>query len=393
MKKLLLSIILPMLILLGTAALADCNHDLYMANVVYPGCENDGYYILRCHNCSYATKEITGKAYGHDWEYVSGQPADCTDDGYRKYICGNCGQSKNEILRATGHNWKDSYVLEDATCKKDGSMRTVCTKCGLSGSRKIDKGHKYGSWKVTEEATDHSKGTRTRTCKNCSAKQTDTFYPEGTLYKNIKNKSEEVKSLQQLLTDLGFLNDKIDGIFGSKTENAVKSCQTEYGLTSDGIAWPQTIHTLGVAWDVEFGEPEEPVEPGNAYAPFCTMLNLENDQKYWDMCEVHSDIFMHAADSVNEDLGEEEILKAYIDAWQTDLDRMYQIWLLNVNPEEQPMVVNSKTMFMGYLNSQQMLWNAQYGAGSVKTFEMTNEMLMEQCFSLCGVIYPLMTEK
>ena len=166
----------------------------------------------------------------------------------------------------------------------------------------------------------------------------------------------------------------------------MKAFQTKYGLKQDGIAWPQTIHTLGVAWDVAFGEPEAPVEPGCAYPPQCTLIVLEDETEVWDTCEVHSDIFMHAADALPEDAGEEEILRTCIAAWQTELERMYQIWLLNSLPEDQPMVITHKTMFQGYLNSQQMLWNSRYGEGSVQALELVNEMLMEQCYTLCSLV-------
>ena len=384
---------LAVLLLTAATAFAACEHDYDMVDFHYPSCEQDGGYTLKCKLCGYTTKEVTDKATGHSYSYDSSKPATCDERGYDKFICDTCGEAHYDWWDANGHDWKDSKVLEEATCTKDGSMRTVCKVCGLSGTRKIEKGHKYGSWSVTEEPTDHAKGTRTRTCKVCKKKQTESFYPEGTLYRNIKNKKDEVKELQQLLTDLGFLNDKIDGIFGSKTEKAVKACQKEYGLKQDGIAWPQTIHTLGVAWDVAFGEPEEPVESGAAFPPFCGLLILEDETESWDTCEIHSNIYMHAADELPETATEAEILNAYAAAWQTDLNRLYQIWLLNSLPEDQPMVINHKTMFQGYLNSQQTLWNVQYGEGSVKALEMTNDMLMEQCYTLCGVVYPLMVEK
>lgn len=386
MKKILLALMLMLLALLTVTALAECHHTYDMVDVKKVTCTTDGYYLLKCNSCGHTQREITDKAWGHDWAYVSGQDANCDEKGYKKYACNNCGDSKTESIPAKGHDWKDSKVLEQATCKKDGSMRTICKVCGVSGTRKIEKSHKYGSWTVTEEATDHSKGTRTRTCKSCSKKQTENFYPEGTLYKNIKNKKNEVKELQQLLTDLGFLNDKVDGIFGSKTEKAVKACQKEYGLTVDGIAWPQTIHVLGVAWDAAFGEPEEPVESGAAFAPFCTLLTLEDETEVWDTCEVHSEIFMHAADALPEGASEAEILSAYVAAWQLELDRLYQLWLENCAAADQPMVINHKTMFQGYLNSQQMLWNSRYGEGSVQALELVNGMLMEQCYTLCSLV-------
>jgi len=384
MKKILRMMVLLAVLLAAATALAECHHTYDMVDVKKATCESDGYYLLKCNDCGHTVKEITDKATGHTWKYESNKPATCDEMGYNKYNCVTCGEVLYDRWDALGHDWKDSKVLEEATCTKAGSMRTVCKVCGLSSTRKIEKSHKYGSWNVTEEATDHSKGTRTRTCKVCKKKQTESFYPEGTLYKNIKNKKTEVKELQQMLTDLGFLNDKVDGIFGAKTEKAVKAFQKEYGLNADGIAWPQTIHTLGVAWDVEFGIPED------AYAPCCSFLETdENGKQYWETCEVHSNIYMHAADELPETAAETEIANAYTAAWQTELDRLYQIWLLNSQPEDQPMVVNHKVMFEGHLNSQITLWNTQYGEGSLMVLRLVNETMEEQCCTLCSVVYTL----
>ena len=64
----------------------------------------------------------------------------------------------------------------------------------------------------------------------------------------------------------------------------------------------------------------------------------------------------------------------------------YQTWLALCAPEEQPMVINHKTMFMGYLNSQKTLWGSQFGADSLQTLEMIRSMLMEQCCTLCPIV-------
>lgn len=387
-KRILFLSVLMVLLMAAATAFAACEHDFYMANTSKPTCESDGYYILKCHLCGYTKKEITDTAWGHTWEFKAQEAATCDTKGYKQYICTTCDKIRTESIPATGHDWKDSKVLEEATCTKAGSMRTVCKVCGLSSTRKIEKSHKYGSWAVTEDATDHSTGTRTRTCKVCKKKQTESFYPEGTLYKNIKNKKTEVKDLQQKLTDLGYLNDKVDGIFGAKTEKAVKAFQKEHGLTVDGIAWPQTLAALDAAWNAEFGVPED------TYAPCCGFLDIdENGRQYWETCEVHTNIYLHAADELPANASEVEFAGAYAIAWQAELDRLYQLWLDNCAPEEQPMVINHKVMFMGYLNSQQMLWNMQYGEGSLDALERGNEMLMYQCYTLCGAVYPLMSEQ
>lgn len=49
-----------------------------------------------------------------------------------------------------------------------------------------------------------------------------------------------VSELQQILKSKGYLNDKVDGIFGRNTENAVKSFQKSSGLKSDGIVGKAT---------------------------------------------------------------------------------------------------------------------------------------------------------
>ena len=384
MKKLLTMIALLAVLLLAATALAECHHTYDMVDVKKVTCESDGYYILKCNDCGHTVKEITDKAYGHDWAYVTGQEADCTEDGFKRYMCGNCGETRIETVNAPGHKWKDSHVLEEATCTKAGSMRTVCKVCGLSGTRVIEKGHKYGEWTITEEATDHSKGTRTRTCRVCKKKQTETYYPEGTLYKDIKGHSDEIKDLQQKLTDLDYLNDKVDGKFGKKTQAAVKAFQKAHGLTTDGIAWPQTLSALNAAWNAEFGVPED------AYAPCCGFLEIdENGTQYWETCEVHTNIYLHAADELPANASEAEIANVYAVAWQTELERLYQLWLEKCAPEDQPMVVNHKVMFEGHLNSQIALWSAQYGDGSLMVLRLVNETMEEQCYTLCPVVYAL----
>lgn len=67
----------------------------------------------------------------------------------------------------------------------------------------------------------------------------------------IGSRGEEVKKIQQKLTELGIFNDKIDGIYGKKTSNAVKIFQKNNGLQEDGIAGPQTLKKLEISSSIE----------------------------------------------------------------------------------------------------------------------------------------------
>lgn len=57
---------------------------------------------------------------------------------------------------------------------------------------------------------------------------------------------QEVKNIQTRLKNWGYYNYTADGIFGSRTESAVKSFQRKNGLTPDGIAGPATLEKIGL---------------------------------------------------------------------------------------------------------------------------------------------------
>lgn len=60
---------------------------------------------------------------------------------------------------------------------------------------------------------------------------------------------DAVEALQQKLADKGFDPGGADGIFGPRTEAALKQYQESIGLDVDGIAGPKTLFTLGITAD------------------------------------------------------------------------------------------------------------------------------------------------
>lgn len=57
---------------------------------------------------------------------------------------------------------------------------------------------------------------------------------------------ETVKKIQQRLSDWGYYSGAADGIYGSRTEEAVKQFQKKNGLTPDGVAGPATLAAIGL---------------------------------------------------------------------------------------------------------------------------------------------------
>ena len=61
------------------------------------------------------------------------------------------------------------------------------------------------------------------------------------------SRSEEVKSIQRVLKSKGYYSGGIDGIFGTKTKNAVIAFQKDNGLKADGIVGEKTLKALGIS--------------------------------------------------------------------------------------------------------------------------------------------------
>ena len=62
----------------------------------------------------------------------------------------------------------------------------------------------------------------------------------------VGSRGDEVRRIQNKLKSLGFFNGTVDGIYGTKTQSAVKRYQQSVGITADGIAGPKTLLYLGL---------------------------------------------------------------------------------------------------------------------------------------------------
>ncbi|MGX8699374.1 MAG: peptidoglycan-binding protein, partial [bacterium] len=58
---------------------------------------------------------------------------------------------------------------------------------------------------------------------------------------------EKVTQLQTRLKSWGYYTGGVDGVYGTKTEAAVKLFQRKNGLTADGVAGPATLAAMGLS--------------------------------------------------------------------------------------------------------------------------------------------------
>ena len=67
------------------------------------------------------------------------------------------------------------------------------------------------------------------------------------------SRSDEVKKIQEALKNKGYYTYNVDGIFGTRTKNAVIGFQKDNGIDADGISGPATLKALGVSGSSDGG--------------------------------------------------------------------------------------------------------------------------------------------
>ena len=383
----------------ASAAYSECwyedqngTHDFEQVDVRKVTCTEDGYYILECRQCGKNVREITEKAIGHKWQKVDSEsyPPTCTQGGTTTYVCGNCSQIRTESVKALGHDMYDEAVVRSPTCEIEGRMSIRCSRCGYSDVRDIPRiDHQYGAWSVTVPATDHSMGTRQSVCIECGDAQTENYVPDGTLTRG--SKGEAVRSLQQMLLDLGILRDVADGVFGAKTELAVKDYQTTAGFNSDGIAWPQTLAQLTLDWQTAMGYASAPSipEPSETAAPrtVCGFYQDENGAAYIQHCTYHQGIIdiaaslLASADQSNSLRAQKQIRTL----WETELDSLYGEWLQRAPVEAQGAIIAAQATYMNYLAVQETVLQQQCDEETAAM--QINAELARQCALLCNLLH------
>ena len=369
-------------------------HDFEQVDERKVTCTEDGYYILECRQCGKNVREITEKAIGHKWQKVDSEsyPPTCTQGGTTTYVCGNCSQIRTESVNALGHDMYDEAVVRSPTCEVEGRMSIRCSRCGYSDVRDIPRiDHQYGAWSVTVPATDHSMGTRQSVCIECGAVQTENYFPEGTLTRG--SRGEAVRSLQQMLLGLGILRDVADGVFGAKTELAVKDYQTTAGFNSDGIAWPQTLAQLTLDWQTAMGYVSAPsipeTEPSETAAPrtVCGFYLDENGAENIQYCVFHQGIIdiaatlLASADQSNSLRAQKQIRTL----WETELDSLYSEWLQRAPADGQGAIIAAQTTYMNYLALQEAVLQQQCDEETAVL--QINAELARQCALLCSMLH------
>ena len=185
-----------------------------------------------------------------------------------------------------------------------------------------------------------------------------------------------------------------DGVFGAKTESAVKSYQTTVGFNSDGIAWPQTLARLTLDWQAAMGiapveTPAPEPEPSAPDAPLsaCGILMDENGAERFQYCDYHQGIadmaasLLAAAGETNAQRAQKQIRAL----WETEMEGLYDEWLQGVPEDEQAAIAASRATFVNYLTVQETALKRRFGTETAA--RQINAVLELQCVTLCNMLH------
>lgn len=215
-------------------------------------------------------------------------------------------------------------------------------------------------------------------------------YPEGTLHRGIYGYTEEIEFLQYQLFYAGYLGDdisEVDGVFGKKTEAAVRQFQKEHNIDVTGIVCPNTQTALDAIWEASM-EPQGGEDFAEEAYPYCYTEHYANGTEAVVLCSKHMDVFAQAA-AVNDVAGTEaeqiEGLQSGVTIWMEELSRSYELWK-QLRPEYAELIDAHQEAFMDYYRAQLAIWNAHYGSPSHVVLNHAQDALEEQCSVLCIIL-------
>ena len=147
-------------------------------------CTESGYTETYCTVCGKVIGDRTeSAALGHDFgEWEQAVAPTCTVPGARTKVCTRCGERVTETVEATGHSVVD-VSAKAADCTQDGyEAYAYCSECGEEIMPKVTVaalGHDYGEWEQAVTPTCTVPGARTKVCKRCGERVTETVEATG----------------------------------------------------------------------------------------------------------------------------------------------------------------------------------------------------------------------
>ena len=205
------------------------------------------------------------------------------------------------------------------------------------------------------------------------------------------NRGEDVRQLQSMLIDLGFLDDKADGIFGKKTQAAVKSIQRYWGVEETGVADQGVINDLEILWALAMGLERESGAPvdDEGYPRSCSWT----PDDYWpvEYCYRHIEQYPLAIQLSYEDPPEKLmylLAENRCQFWLDSIRTMYAEWADRLGGADVSVASEQYEIFRKALEENIAKWNQEAEPGSnevvLSRMKWLESIGVDLCFDLYG---------
>ena len=212
---------------------------------------------------------------------------------------------------------------------------------------------------------------------------------------------EEVRQLQQMLWETGFIFEEPDGVFGKNTEKAVKWFQEYALLEQTGVVDDRTLDSLYACWlrimeENGYTVPDDEMEPQTAglvpgynpygdddysdsygdYPAYCHRYTTDAGDEHIEMCGFHAQL------AANQTL-------PGLEKWTYELNDLYNTWIDLSMEKDRAAVASSQAFFTLWLEQQRIVLELQ----EVENVDDYIEALLRnQCVDLCERVFDLTVE-
>jgi len=183
-----------------------------------------------------------------------------------------------------------------------------------------------------------------------------------------------VKQLQMKLYNMGFMENKPDGVFGAETEAGLRALQVYLGIEESGTADEATLAALNGLWNLAIGAEEESAETVDEgiYPPYCAWLEETDGEEpalRVEYCARHLKIQrvkdLLSAGNAPERL--EQLLATRVSMlWTAAINDMYDELEASLGHREKHAAEEQRREFREALAQQRKAQEEAYGKGAVQ---------------------------
>ena len=205
------------------------------------------------------------------------------------------------------------------------------------------------------------------------------------------SRGEDVRQLQSMLIDVGFLDDVADGIFGKKTQAAVKSIQRYWGVEETGVADEGVINDLEILWVLAMGLERESGAPvdDEGYPRSCSWTQ-DGDEVHAEFCYRHIEQYPLTIQLSYENPPlklEYLLMENSCQFWLDSIRTMYADWADRLGGADVNVASEQYEIFRTALEENTALWEKEAKPGSNEAVLSRMNWLESIGVGLCFDLY------